>query len=226
MANVTIILGKSGSGKSSSIRNLNPKETVVINLLKKRLPFKGSSTVYNEANKNLFNIDDYSQIVNYLNGMSQGAPHIKNVIIDDAIYTMRKEFFKRAKEVGYGKFTEIAQHFQQIISTCENMRDDMNVFLLLHSEEIQSDKITTGFKVSTIGQLLDNQYNPIEVVPIVLYAAIKYDDKGQASYGFYTHACKEGTVEIPAKSPDGMFTEDFIPNDLQFVVTKMNEYYN
>ncbi len=103
MANVTIILGKSGSGKSSSIRNLNPKETVVINLLKKRLPFKGSSTVYNEANKNLFNIDDYSQIVNYLNGMSQGAPHIKNVIIDDAIYTMRKEFFKRAKEVGYGK---------------------------------------------------------------------------------------------------------------------------
>ena len=102
----------------------------------------------------------------------------------------------------------------------------MNVFLLLHSEEIQSDKITTGFKVSTIGQLLDNQYNPIEVVPIVLYAAIKYDDKGQASYGFYTHACKEGTVEIPAKSPDGMFTEDFIPNDLQFVVTKMNEYYN
>ena len=151
---------------------------------------------------------------------------MKNIIIDDMIYTMRKEYFKRAKESGYGKYTELAQHFQQIISTCETLRDDINVFLLLHSEEVQSDKITTGYKVSTIGNLVDSQYNPMEVVPIVLYSSVKYDDKGIASFGFYTHRFKEGQVEIPAKSPDEMFTEDFIPNDLQYVVNKMNEYYN
>jgi hypothetical protein len=73
---------------------------------------------------------------------------------------------------------------------------------------------------------LDTQYNPVEVVPMVLYSAIKYDEKGVPTYGFYTHAVKEGNVEIPAKSPADMFKDDFIPNDLALVVKAMNEYYN
>lgn len=60
---------------------------------------------------------------------------------------------------------------------------------------------------------------------MVLYTAIKYDDKGSATYGFYTHRCMQGSVEIPAKSPDGMFEEDFIPNDLGIVTKAMSEYY-
>lgn len=225
MANVCMILGPSGTGKSTSIKGLDPKETVVLNVLRKRLPFKGSNNIYNAENKNLFPIDDYTQIVNLLETINKKAPHVKNVIIEDMTYIMRKEFFKRAKETGYGKFTEIAQHFQQVISTCESMRDDVNVFFILHSEAIQSDKTTIGYKVSTVGAMIDSQYNPVEVVPMVLYSAIKFDDKGNASYGFYTHRCMEGTVEIPAKSPDGLFEEDFIPNDLGLVVKSMNEYY-
>ena len=225
MANVCMILGPSGTGKSTSIKGLDPKETVVLNVLRKRLPFKGSNNIYNVENKNLFPIDDYTQIVNLLETINKKAPHVKNVIIEDMTYIMRKEFFKRAKETGYGKFTEIAQHFQQVISTCESMRDDVNVFFILHSEAIQSDKTTVGYKVSTVGAMIDSQYNPVEVVPMVLYSAIKFDDKGNASYGFYTHRCMEGTVEIPAKSPDGLFDEDFIPNDLGLVIKAMNEYY-
>ena len=225
MANVCMILGPSGTGKSTSIKGLDPKETVVLNVLRKRLPFKGSNNIYNTENKNLFPVDDYTQIVNLLETINKKAPHVKNVIIEDMTYIMRKEFFKRAKETGYGKFTEIAQHFQQVISTCENMRDDVNVFFILHSEAIQSDKTTVGYKVSTVGAMIDSQYNPVEVVPMVLYSAIKYDDKGNASYGFYTHRCMEGTVEIPAKSAEGLFDEDFIPNDLGLVVKSMNEYY-
>lgn len=102
----------------------------------------------------------------------------------------------------------------------------MNIFFILHSEDIQSDKVNVGYKVSTIGSLIDNQYNPIEVVPMVLYSAVKYDDKGNPQYGFYTHRCMEGTIEIPAKTPADMFENDFIPNDLGYVVEKMNEYYN
>jgi hypothetical protein len=225
MANVCMILGPSGTGKSTSIKGLDPKETVVLYVLRKRLPFKGSNNIYNAENKNLFPIDDYTQIVNLLETINKKAPHVKNVIIEDMTYIMRKEFFKRAKETGYGKFTEIAQHFQQVISTCENMRDDINVFFILPSEAIQSDKTTVGYKVSTVGAMIDSQYNPVEVVPMVLYSAIKYDDKGNASYGFYTHRCMEGSVEIPAKSPADMFEDDFIPNDLGLVVKAMNEYY-
>lgn len=224
MANLVMILGKSGTGKSTSIKTLDPKETVIINVLGKRLPFKGSNALYDAEKKNLFRIDEYQQLINLLQACN-GQSQIKNVILDDAVYILRKEFFKRAKETGYGKFTELAQHFQQIIATCEQMRNDINVFFIMHSEDIQSDKITTGYKVATVGAMLDNQYNPIEVVPMVLYSAIKFDDKGKPTYGFYTHATMEGTVQIPAKTPDEMFTEDFIPNDLGAVVKAMNEYY-
>ena len=225
MANAVILLGKSGTGKSSSIKGLNPKETVVLNVLGKKLPFKGSSKLYNQESKNLFRVDDYTQVINMLQGIDKNAPYVHNIIIDDAIYIMRKEYFKRAKETGYGKYTELAMHFQQIISTIESMREDINVFIILHSEDVQSDKTTVGYKVSTIGQLIDNQYNPVEVVPMVLYSSIKYDDKGVATYGFYTHRFMDGMVEIPAKSPADMFTEDFIPNDLGVVVKAMKEYY-
>lgn len=224
MANLVMILGKSGTGKSTSIKTLDPEETVIINVLGKRLPFKGSNTLYNAEKKNLFRIDEYQQLINLLQACN-GQSQIKNVILDDAVYILRKEFFKRAKETGYGKFTELAQHFQQIVTTCEQMRNDINVFFIMHSEDIQSDKITTGYKVATVGAMLDNQYNPIEVVPMVLYSAIKFDDKGKPTYGFYTHATMEGTIQIPAKTPDEMFSEDFIPNDLGMVVKAMNEYY-
>lgn len=224
MANVVMLLGKSGTGKSTSIKTLNPDETVIVNVLGKKLPFKGSGNLYNIDKKNLFRVEDYQQMINLLTACDK-QPHVKNIILDDCIYIMRKEYFKRAKETGYAKYTELAQHFQQIISTCEQLRDDINVFMILHSEDIQSEKTIVGFKVSTIGQLLDSQYNPIEVVPMVLYSAIKFNEKGNPTYGFYTHATMEGTAQIPAKTPDGMFTEDFIPNDLGAVVKAMNEYY-
>ena len=105
------------------------------------------------------------------------------------------------------------------------MREDINVFFILHSEDIQSDKVITGHKVSTIGNLIDQQYNPVEVVPMVLYSSVKYDDKGNATFGFYTHRTMQGTIEIPAKSPSGMFENDFIDNDLSVVVKAMQEYY-
>ena len=226
MANIIMLLGKSGTGKSTSIKGLDSKETVVINVLGKRLPFKGSNSLYNKENKNLFQRDTYTEIISLVQNISDKAANVKNIILDDVIYVMRKEYFSRAKETGYNKYTELAQHFQQIISTCEKLRDDLNVFMILHSEDVQSDKVTTGYKVSTVGNLVDNCYNPLEVVPMVLYSSIRYDDKGNASYGFYTHRCKEGTIEIPAKTPDEMFEEDFIPNDLGYIVNKMNEYYN
>lgn len=224
MANVVMLLGKSGTGKSTSIKTLNPDETVIVNVLGKKLPFKGSGNLYSIDKKNLFRVEDYQQMINLLQACN-AQPHVKNIILDDCIYIMRKEYFKRAKEAGYAKYTELAQHFQQIISTCEQMRDDINVFMILHSEDVQSEKTTVGYKVSTIGQLLDSQYNPIEVVPMVLYSAIKFDEKGNPTYGFYTHATMEGTIQIPAKTPDEMFADDFIPNDLGAVVKAMNEYY-
>lgn len=100
MANICLILGKSGTGKSTSIKGLNPKETVIINVLKKRLPFKGSNSAYNEKNNNIFNVEDYSTINTYLSSINKNATYVKNVVLDDITYVMRKEYFKAAKVNG------------------------------------------------------------------------------------------------------------------------------
>lgn len=225
MGNVVMILGKSGTGKSTSIKTLDPKDTVIINVLKKRLPFKGSSSLYNKDNKNLFNVDDYNSINSFLESINKNAGYVKNVVIDDMTYVMRKEYFKSAKITGFTKFVDMGAHFQSIIQTAENAREDLNVFLVLHCEDVISDNVIVSYKPSTIGKMIDNTYNPVEVVPVVLFSSVKYDEDKKPIYGFYTHRCMEGSIEIPAKSPDGMFSEDFIPNDLGLVVTAMNEYY-
>ena len=224
MENAVIILGSSGTGKSTSVKNLDPKTTVVFNTLKKRLPFKGSNSIYNTNNKNLYELNDYKDVIKYLQNISDKGTHIKNVIIDDAIFIMRKEYFDRAKENGYGKFTDMALHFQNIVETCENLRSDLNVFFMLHSEPIISDNTIVGYKVATVGKMLDQQYNPVEVVPMVLFSSVQFKD-GKPQYGFYTHSVIDKGAIIPAKSPDGMFNDDFIPNDLEQVVKAMDEYY-
>ena len=227
MSNLTIILGPSGSGKSTSIRTLDPKETMVLALkdIDKTLPFKGSRKLYNSANKNYYALKDYAEIINFMDSASRNLPNIKNIIIEDSTYVMRVEFFNRASEVGYTKFTELADHFRRIIAKGSSLRNDINVFLILHSEPIITDGNIVGYKVATVGKLLDEKYNPLENVTVTLFAQPKFDEDGNPQYGFWTKKRKVGDVELPAKSPDGLFEEEFIPNDLKYVVDKMNEYY-
>jgi len=226
MSNFAIVLGDTGTGKSTSIKSLNPNETVIINVLGKRLPFKGSNSMYSVENKNLFTTSDYNYLLALLNNIDKSAPHVKNIVIDDAIYVMRTEFFDRTKERGYDKYNELADHFRRIIAKCSSLRNDLNVFMLLHIENVESDGSLIGYKSASVGKLLDKMYNPLESVSVTLFAQPKYNDKGIPTYGFYTHKMKVGGVELPCKTPDGMFEEDFIPNDLQAVVDAMNEYYN
>ena len=225
MANICIILGESGTGKTTSLRTLDPKETVVINILGKRLPFKGSQKMYSAENKNMFQITNADEIVSLIQAIDKRDTY-KNIIIDDASYLMRTEYFDRAKERGYDKFVDIAVNTQKVIKTCQDARADLNVFLLYHAEAVSDMTSIIGYKVATIGKLLDQNYNPIEVVPVVLFSASFFDDNGSPTYGFYTKRSKDGNIIIPAKSPDGMFEENFIPNDLGLIVKKMNDYYN
>jgi len=108
MANICIVLGASGTGKSTSIKTLNPKDTFVINVLRKRLPFKGSKNIYSKENKNYFEPRGYKELLFYLNNINEKGTNIKNIIIDDAIYLMRKEYFDKCQISGYNKYTELA----------------------------------------------------------------------------------------------------------------------
>ena len=225
MSHFVIILGASGAGKSTSIKSLNPQETVVINVLGKDLPFKGSRTNYSAENKNLVCSSNWENIVSMMRSISKNLPNVHNIVIDDAIYIMRTEFFDRSREKGYDKYNELADHFRRIIAEGNSLRGDITVFMMLHTEPVEADGSIISYKASTIGKLLDKMYNPIESVTTTLFAQPKYSDTGKPTFGFWTHPMRVNGIEIPAKSPDGMFEEDFIPNDLQLVVNKMKEYY-
>ena len=227
MSNLVVILGPTGSGKSTSIKSLDPKETMILALkdIDKALPFKGSRKLYNAQNKNYFTLKNWEEIITYMESASKNLTNVHNIIIEDATYIMRTEFFNRVAEIGYTKYNELADHFRRIIATGSSLRSDINVFLFLHTEPITQDGNVVGYKAATVGKLLDNQYNPLESVTVTLFAQPKFDDNGDPIFGFWTKKKKVGDVELPAKSPDGMFEEEFIPNDLAVIVKAMNEYY-
>ncbi len=225
MAKVVAVIGDTGTGKSRSLLNLKPEETFIINVLNKPLPFKGSAKLYNKDSKNMVSTEKHSQILQLMQSVN-GQAHIKNLIIDDAGFIMTSELFARAKESGYSKFTEIGTNMQNIISTAKNMRDDINVVFMFHEEDDISDKVKVGKKIKTIGQMLEDKYNPIATVSVALFTDVSFSKDGVANYGFITNRTQRGSIVIPAKSPEGMFDENIIPNDLSLVFNKMNEYYN
>lgn len=224
MSNLIGIVGQSGCGKSSSIRTLNPKETFIINIASKPLPFKGWRSAYSIWNKenpsgNYINTSDVQTIGAILNYIDKKRSEIKNVIIDDAQFIMGFEYMDRASEKGFQKFTEIAQKFYSILKSGISLRDDLNLIMTCHSENIgTSDE--PMYKIKTLGKMLDNTITVEGLFTYVLFAEIKEGEDGKPNYVFQTHS--DGTTT--AKSPMGCFEEDYIPNDLQLVLDKIAEY--
>lgn len=222
MAKTILICGKTGTGKTTSIRTLNPEETVILSVINRTLPFKFTGKYV--KNKNLFLTTTYEEVLKGLQWANK-QQKVKNIVITDGTYIIRQEYFKKANQTGYNKYTEFAMHMQQILKAIQELRDDINVFMEYHVESNVTDSGVTEYKPSTVGKLLDSQYNILENIDIVLFASPTFEDKN-IIYGFYTNRTLDRLgAEIPAKSPMGMFDEMFIPNDLAFVVQKINEYY-
>jgi len=223
MAKTILICGKTGTGKTTAARTLNPKETLILRVINRTLPFKYVG-LYGGEQKNMLLTPGYEDVLKALEWANK-QQHIKNVVITDGTYIIRQEYFKRANETGYKRFTDMAVHMQQILKAIQDARDDIKVFMEYHVENVVSDSGNTEYKPSTVGRLLDDQYNILENVDIVLFASPQFEDK-KIVYGFVTNRTtdKNGS-EIPAKSPMGMFEDEFIPNDLAYVAKKIDEYY-
>jgi len=215
------IVGSTGTGKSTAIKHLDPKETYIINVAKKELPFKGSEKLYNTENKNYKEVDDANEISRLLKVISEKAPHIKNIIIEDSNYIMGFNMVSKATEVGFTKFSKLAKDMVELFRTARTLRDEITVFYLTHPETIEDGGEIIGYKIKTAGKLIDNQVLLEGLLTVCLYTLVEESKDGTASYNFVTNRFRK----LPAKSPDGMFDELKIPNDLQFVVNKVNEYY-
>jgi hypothetical protein len=216
MAHSVLVMGESGTGKSTSIRNLNPKETFIINVLDKPLPFKNFKKNYSRLSKqnvqgNYCTTDQTGNILKMIEAIDLRRPEINTIIIDDFQYVMANEFMRKAKDKGYDKFVDIGQQAWRIILRCNDARPDLNIFILSHTE---TDALGRS-KCKTIGKMLDDKITLEGMFTIVFHTLI-VDNQ----YKFLT---QNDGVHI-AKSPMGMFDSALIDNDLLYVKQKIQEY--
>jgi hypothetical protein len=224
MAQSVLVIADSGSGKSTSMRNLDPKETFIINIANKPLPFKGWKKNYTNISKdnpkgNMTSASSAAGIIKAIQHVNDKMPHISNLVIDDWQYMSSFEYFDRANEKGYDKFTQIAANLAQVAKMPKDLRDDLFVFFLTHSEESTDINGHRKVKAKTIGKMIDNTLTLEGLFSIVLFGRVKKTEDA-LMYGFDTQNNGENTC----KSPMGMFEDSFIDNDLQLVKDCITKY--
>ena len=214
------IIGDTGSGKSSAIQHLDPKETYIINVAGKELPFKGSEKLYNEESKNYCVLETPKEVTEKIQKISEKAPHIKNIVIEDGNYLFGFTMVDKATEVGYTKFSLMAQHMKNLVQASKKLRGDIVVFYLSHYEEVEDSGEIITYKIKTSGKLVDKELKFDGLFTTVIYSISEGKDE-TPDYIFLTRRYKK----FPAKTPMGMFKELKINNNLQLVRDTVTEYY-
>lgn len=201
-----LIIGKSGSGKSTSLRNFDEKELALINVIKKPLPFK-------KKFESTLNTDDYAKI---LKGMGNTSKKI--IVIDDAGYLITNHFMSKHSSTGGGNgvfnlYNEIGDYFWTLIEYVKNKLDDNKVVYFIMHENIEENG---DVKPKTIGKILDDKVCIEGMFTIALRCMCEND-----RHFFKTHS---NGYDI-CKTPLGMFEENEIDNDLKAVDKVIREYY-
>jgi hypothetical protein len=217
MSIAIMVLGQSGTGKSTSLRNMNPEQTLLIQAVKKPLPFKSKAWTYYDAENNpkgnMFVTDNSMQIVKI---MQQTKREI--IIIDDFQYILANEFMRRVldKETGnaaFAKYNEIARNAWDILMTTGQLDANKRVYILGHTQEDENGRI----KAKTIGKLLDEKITVEGLVTLVL--------RTHVINGNYIFSTKNNGTDT-VKTPLGMFDDEHIENDLDMVDKTIREYYD
>lgn len=213
MSIATMILGESGTGKSTSLRNLDPDHTLLIQTVKKPLPFRSSG--WKEVSKeggSVFVTDDSAKICE---AMRRSRKEI--IVIDDFQYLLANEFMRRVTDTetgngAFAKYNEIARHAWDVLMTATSLAGHKRVYILSHTSTDDFGKT----KIKTIGKLLDEKIVMEGLVTIVLRTVVQ-----NGNYLFSTRNNGNDTV----KSPLGLFDDELIENDLARVDTDIFTYY-
>lgn len=211
MSIVTMVLGESGTGKTTSLRNFSPAETLLIQAIRKPLPFRSSGWSYfskENTKGNCFVSDDKDSIISLMHKTGR-----KIIVLDDVQYIMANQFMRRSHETGFQKFTDIGKDIWEILNASASLPDDVRVYMLWHN---QTDDAGHS-KAKTIGKLLDEKITIEGMVSIVLKTAVV-----NGNYLFATRNSGHDTT----KSPVGLFEAETIDNDLASVDAAIVEYYN
>ena len=206
MAQKILIMGESGTGKSTSLRNLDPEITAVVNPVGKPLPFKSSNGKFTMLN----NETKYGNITAWLKGQAKAGKKI--LIVDDFQYLLSIPYMNRIHEGGWDKWNDFGDDYFKLIDVCADLPADVRVYYLSHCETLDNG-ITT---IKLIGKLLREKITIEGLFTIVLRTSV-IDQK----YFFLTQNSGKDTV----KSPMGMFSEYAVENDLAYIDDKVCNYY-
>lgn len=205
-----MIIGTSGSGKTTSLEKLDPKQTFYIDADGKGLSWKGWRKQYNKENKNYFQCDAPEQIFSLMQTIDEKQKQIKFLVIDTLNGCMVADEMRRAKEKAYDKWMDLAQSVYSIVDYSNKMRDDLTVILIGHTQTSDDGftcMLTNGRKLNKI--CLESK------MTTVLLSRI--NDNGE--YVFETRA-RNST----AKTPRGAFDVDEIPNDITLVIDALKDF--
>lgn len=205
MAQKVLIMGESGTGKSTSMRNCDPATTAVVNPVGKPLPFKGSGKF-----AMLNGETEARKICKWMK--EQAAAGKKLIVVDDFQYILAVPYMNRIKETGWDKYNDFGANYFEIIEVCKELPDDVIVAYMTHLETLENGLTT----VKLIGKLLREKITIEGLFSIVLRTGVN-----EAKYYFYTQNSGKDTV----KSPIGMFPAYAIDNDLNYVADKIRNYY-
>lgn len=216
MSIATMVIGESGTGKSTSLRNLASASTMLIQAVKKPLPFRSKDWRYFDKEKcrdgNVFVTDNSADIVHLMTKTQREV-----IVMDDFQYVLANEFMRRVTDVEVGgsafaKYNEIARHAWDVLMAATSLADTKRVYILSHTSTDEFGKT----KIKTIGKLLDEKIVMEGLVTIVLRTQVINDQ-----YLFRTRNSGNDTV----KSPIGLFDAETIPNDLAAVDAAICEFY-
>lgn len=194
-----LLIGKSGSGKSASMRNFKKEEIAIANVLGKPLPFK--------SNLDAPKVDNYDILLKAIQNTDK-----KVIVVDDANYLITNEFMNKSSVKGFDKYNEMGNNFFNLINGIKNIEGGKTVYLIMHEDTDDDGNV----KPKTIGKLLDDKINIQGMFTICLRSM--YDN------GNYIFRLKTNGQDC-VKTPIGLFDEEQMENDLKLVDTKIREYY-
>ena len=210
---ILCVMGESGAGKTTSMRNLDPKTTYYIDCDKKGLSWRGWRGQYSKENKNYYSTDDQNKVLTLLRGINDKMPHIKTVIVDTINGIMVADEMRRSKEKGYDKWLDLASAIYDIIDYALTVRDDLNVVFVAHTQTDHDESGYTFTRIKTSGKKLD-KITLESKFPVVLLAKVIDDE----------HVFETKADHSTAKTPMGAFEERYIKNDINGVLRVLEEY--
>lgn len=213
MAKVICIAGESGSGKTTAMRNLDPKTTFYIDCDKKGLSWKGWKTQYNEKNKNYMRTDLVETVNLLLKKISEDQKQIKVVVIDTINGLMVADEMRRSKEKGYDKWVDLAACIWDLVCSAYDLREDLTIIFVAHTQTERDDSGYSFTRIKTSGKKLDKIVLESKFTTVLISKVV------DGNYLFETHANNS-----TAKTPMGAFEENEIENDITKVLEALKDY--